>query len=92
MVWFPTASALVVKVAIPALRVPVPRGDPPSRNVTLPVGVPAPGAITLTVAVTVTDCPYTEGFCEEVTVVLVSGLFTCWLTLPLLVVKASSPL
>jgi hypothetical protein len=82
----------VVKVAIPARRLPVPMGEPPSRNVTVPVGVPAPGATTLTVAVTVTDCPYTEGLAEEVTVVLVSGLFTCWDTLPLLVVKASSPL
>ena len=49
---------------------------PPSRNVTVPVGVPAPGAVTLTVAVNVTDWPVTEGFCEDVTPVVVFALLT----------------
>ena len=51
----PTDRADVVNVAIPALSVPVPIGLPPSRNVTVPTGVPAPGATGDTVAVNVTD-------------------------------------
>ena len=51
----PTGKAEVVKVAMPELSVPVPIGLPPSRNVIVPVGVPAPGATGDTVAVKVTD-------------------------------------
>ena len=51
----PTARADVVNVAMPPLSVPVPIGLPPSRNVTVPVAVPAPGATGDTVAVNVTD-------------------------------------
>src|ERR1700752_419363 len=76
MVWLPTASAEVVNVAIPPLSVPVPMGLPPSRNVTVPVGVPLPGATGETVAVKVTDWPNTDGFVDEVTVVLVSAFTT----------------
>jgi hypothetical protein len=39
----------------------------PSLNVTVPVGVPAPGAAAVTVAVKVTDCPIVEGFAEAAT-------------------------
>jgi hypothetical protein len=42
----------------------------PSKNVTVPVGVPVPDD-GLTEAVNVTFCPRTDGFCEEVTEVLV---------------------
>lgn len=62
-----------MKVATPPLSVPVPIGLPPSRNVTVPVGVPAPDE---TVAVKVTDCPKTEGLLLEATVVEVLA----WLT------------
>jgi hypothetical protein len=41
--------------------------DGPSLNATVPVGVPAPGAVTDTVAVYVTDCPVTDGFTEDTT-------------------------
>jgi hypothetical protein len=51
-------------------------GLPPSRNVTVPVAVPAPGATGETVAVNVTDCPKAEGFCDEVTAVAVLVLLT----------------
>ena len=51
------------------MSVPVPRVVVPSLNVTVPVGVPAPGAVTVTVAVNVTDCPKTDGFTLEVTTV-----------------------
>jgi len=37
----------------------------PSLTVTLPVGVPLPGAAALTVAVKTTAWPYTDGFGEE---------------------------
>src|SRR5947209_5611955 len=66
-----TDSALVLRVATPPLSVPVPRVVAPSLNVTLPVGVPAPGATGETVAVTVTDCPDTDGLAEDVSVVVV---------------------
>jgi hypothetical protein len=48
----------MVKLAAPVLfNVPVPRVVEPSMNVTLPVGVPAPGVTTPMVAVKVTDWP-----------------------------------
>ena len=50
----PEASKEVASVACPPLSVPVPRLVAPSRNVTVPVGVPAAGATGLTVAVSVT--------------------------------------
>ena len=90
----PTANAEVVNVAIPPLSAPVPIGLPPSRNVTVPVGVPAPGATGETVAVNVTDWPNTDGLTEEVTVVLVSALLTtCGLPVsdPVLPLKLPSP-
>ena len=69
-------------------------GLPPSRNVTVPVGVPAPGAIRVSVAVKVTDWPETEGFADEVTVVAELDLFTtCGLPVsePVLPLKFPSP-
>jgi len=65
----PHESVDVVKVAWPvALRLPEPRVLAPSMNVMAPAGVPA---VDVTVAVNFTDCPYIEGFSEEVTVVVV---------------------
>ena len=90
----PTARADVVKVATPPLNVPVPIGLPPSRNVTVPVEVPAPGATGETVAVKVTDCPKEEGCTEEVTVVAEFALLiTCGLPVnePVLPLKLLSP-
>src|SRR5215469_15563403 len=53
-----------------------PKAAPSTKNWTEPVGVavliPAP-AVLVTVAVNVTDCPKTDGFAEEVTVVEVDG-------------------
>lgn len=58
----PGASAVVRKVAWPALSVPVPIDVAPSRNVTVPVIVPdEPEA---TVAVNVTSAPGQDGLCE----------------------------
>jgi hypothetical protein len=44
------------------------------KNSTVPVGVPVPGLITVTVAVSVTDSPWTDGFGDEMTVVSVSSM------------------
>ena len=93
--WFPTANADDVNVAMPPLNVPVPIGVPPSRNVTIPVGVPDPGATAEIVAVKRMDCPKTEGFGEEVTADAVLVLFTtCGLPVsePVLPLKLLSPL
>lgn len=64
----------VLIVAWPeTLSVPVPSVVEPSLKVTLPVGVPAPGDVTVTVAVNVTDWPNTEGFADEATAVVVEA-------------------
>jgi len=76
-----TESEEVANVATPdPLSAPVPSVVPPSLNVTLPVGVPAPGATAATVAVKVTDWPNTDGWAEEVTPVVVAAWFTVWVT------------
>jgi hypothetical protein len=48
----------------------------PSRNVTVPEGLPAPGATTATVAVKVTLCPKTDGLADEARLVVVLALLT----------------
>ncbi len=48
----------------------------PSRKLTVPAGLPAPGATTATVAVNVTLWPKTEGLADEARVVVVLALFT----------------
>jgi hypothetical protein len=78
MVLLPTAKAAVAKVATPPDKVPLPMVEPLSRKVTVPVGVPAPGLVALTVVVKVTDWPKTDGLTEEVTAVVVAALLTTW--------------
>ena len=56
--------------------VPLPMTVAPSRKLTAPAGVPAPGATTATVAVKVTLCPKIDGFTEDVRPVLVLALLT----------------
>jgi len=77
MVWLPTERAEVLNVAFPLIcRVPLPSVVDPSLNVTVPVGVPEPGAVAVTVAVSVTDCPKTDGLTDEMTAVEVLALLT----------------
>ena len=65
-------SVDVVTVAMPLLLSgPVPNVVEPSLNVTVPVGVPAPGETTVTVAVKVTPWPNVDGFGDEFSVVVV---------------------
>ena len=84
MVWGPTLSAEVVRVAWLPLRVMAgPSGVPPSLKVTLPVGVPwTPGSYT--VAVKVTDYPTKLGFSEETSAASdVNLLTTCCVSVSL---------
>src|SRR5262249_41672111 len=48
----------------------------PSRKVTMPVGVPAPGATAVTVAVKVTDWPGAAGLTDGVTATAVTARLT----------------
>src|SRR3954451_21609274 len=70
-----------------------PRLTPSTLNWSVPVRVPAPGATGLTVAVKVTDCPNTDGFCELLTAVVVLALLTvCVSVLEVEPMKLESPL
>ena len=55
----PTGSVEVVRVATPAMSWIVWISVEPLRNSTVPVGVPSPGMVGVTVAVSVTDWPKT---------------------------------
>jgi hypothetical protein len=90
----PIASAVVVRLAVPPESVPVPMVVTPSLNVTVPVGVPAPGATAATVAVNVSDWPKTEGFGPVVratVVVVLAWLTVCETVLELLGPKRAVP-
>jgi hypothetical protein len=68
---------VAVNVAVPAADSElVPMVIVPLRKVTVPVGVPAPGAVTVTVAVNMTACPTADGFGEEDNAVVVFALLT----------------
>jgi|SRR6266404_4715244 len=92
-------SEEVVQVAVsgvPWLSVWVPQPEmvvPPTLKLTVPVGMPDPLPVTLTVAVKVTDWPNTDVPAEDVTAVLVEAWFTAWVKLAeVLPVKFVSPL
>ena len=88
----PVAKLLVVHVACPPLNATVPQL--PMLQVTLPVGTQfpkpcwfahvLPALASVTVAVNVTLCPYTDGFVLELTLVALVAWFTVCATLPLL--------
>ena len=68
-------------VAVPPLKLTgLPKAEPSIENCTVPVGVPAPGATALTVAVKVTDWPKTDGLAEEATLVVVPAGLTIWMS------------
>jgi hypothetical protein len=87
----PALVQLVEQVAVPVPSVWEPpvhvMADPPSRKTTEPVGVPEPA---LTVAVSVTDWPTTDGFADEVSEVLV-GTAACTVTALLVALVAVHP-
>ena len=66
MEWDPKAKVEVLNVARPEPSSdPEPKVVEPSLNVTVPVGVPEPGALAVTVAVKVTDKLKAVGSAEE---------------------------
>lgn len=74
MTCVPTPSEEVVNVAAPVESSDaVPRFEPPSLKVIVPVGTPDAA---LTVAVKVTACPNTVGFLEEAKDVVAPAVFT----------------
>ena len=95
IVWLLTLKAAVVNVACPEVMVTLAaRVVAPSVKVTVPLGVPAPGATAATVAMKVTVWPNTDGLGDELTVVLLEALFTTWgeaESVPELVRKLPSP-
>jgi len=78
MLQFPTAT-LALQLWVPSL------------TVTVPVGVPPPGAVAATVNVKLTACPTADGFgvCPVIAVVVAAG-FTVWPT-PVEVLPAKVP-
>ena len=72
----PWVNADVEIVAIPLASVAVPTVVAPFFNVTVPVGVPLPGATVTTLMVKVTDLPSVDGLSEEVRVVELDALLT----------------
>src|SRR5271157_5821721 len=68
MTWEPAVRVLVVKVATPALSVPLPKRLPLSRKFTEPVGV---GPVGVTVAVNLTAVPCSAGFVLALRLVVV---------------------
>src|SRR5579871_2370499 len=89
----PTGRVEVVRVATPLrFNVPVPRVELPFLKVTVPVGTPLPGAVTVTVAVNVTGWLYTDGLAEELSATAVAAGFTTWgALLPLLLFHPLAP-
>jgi hypothetical protein len=97
MVCLPTTSVEMVNVAsaTPPTTwiVPVPTTVEPSLKVTVPVGKPAPGATTLSLAVKVTACPELTDLAEALTTVLVPALDTARASAAdVLILKLLSPL
>jgi hypothetical protein len=77
----PTGSADVVHVAIPPLSGWALQSvmlSSPTRKVTVPVGVPVPGAVAETVAVNVTGLLDTDGFSDGTLTVVVAAFATVW--------------
>src|SRR5262245_1878461 len=77
MAWPPAAANLVVNVAAPPVpTATVPRTTLPSLKVTVPVGVPPPGATVATVAVKVTAWPVTAGLTDDFRATVVAAGLT----------------
>jgi hypothetical protein len=77
MTWLLWARELVLNVATPEpFKVQVPNTLAPSLKLTLPVGIPPPGAVTLKVLVNNTLAPGRAGLAEEVTALVVPAVLT----------------
>jgi hypothetical protein len=95
MLWLPTLAYVAAQVALPATMAWLTQPamlTPPSWKVTVPVGVPEPGALAVTVAVKVTTCPDPEGLTDELNAVVVAAwLTTCVSGAEVLALKLASP-
>src|SRR5262245_39031226 len=93
MVWPPATAKLVVSVALPPVpTATVPRITFPSLKVTVPVGVPRPGATAATVAVKVTAWPVTAGLTDDRRVsVVAAGLTVTLAAAEVLLAKPVTP-
>ncbi len=91
MVCGPTVMASVVTVAVPPATGALRTGPPLMTKNTVPPGVPAPGAVGVTVAVIVTCSPKTEGSGTDVSVVVVAAAFTVCVSVPVEALKSPSP-
>ncbi len=83
---------MVVSASLP-LRATGAPGTPSTVNVTVPPGVPAPGAVTDTVARNVASDPKVDGEPRRARAVDVPALFTSWSPVrePLEATKTASP-
>src|SRR2546430_374789 len=87
MVWLPTPSALVLKLAVvtPAVvvgRLPLPIEMPPSKKFMGRGGGGdrgVTGAVAVSVEEKVVDCPNRVGLTEETSAVVVSALLATWM-------------
>ena len=87
MEWLPTASKDVPSVDTPPESGELPSDEAPSKNSTLPVA-----AAGVTVAVSVTPWPTTDGFGDVVTAVVVLAVLTVWMcAADVLPLKLASP-
>src|SRR5437870_1450264 len=94
MTWLPNVRVLTVRNAWPVeSTATLPRKVPPSKKLTVPLGMPPPGGIGAIVAVKVTGWPSGEPAVpvDEVTVVVVPTLLTVKLRLALLGTSCELP-
>ena len=90
MEWVATDSDEVASVATPPESVLVASAVPPSKKVTVPVGVPTPDVV---VAVKVTEVPNVDGFNDEPNAIVTFALFTtCDIAAEVDALKLVSPL
>src|SRR5688572_19066956 len=90
----PAVIAVVEHVATPALTgcaVQPEMATPALRNSTVPLMVPVPGDVTVSVAVNVVDCPNVVGLTDDVSAEVVLALFTTCVSGPVEVRKLPSP-
>src|SRR5579871_2514798 len=98
MVWLPGESAAVLNDAVVVPFVVLALTGlatfvPSITNCTVPVGVPEPGVLTLTVAVKVAFWPQAAGLVDTATAVLLLAFVTVWVNVAeVLGVKFESPL
>ena len=87
----PTIRLIVVRTAVPELKVTVPSEVVPLKNWTMPVGVPVPDVAAATVAVSVTGWPVTAVVGAATNVVVAAWSTFAVTAVEVLVVKFVSP-